>query len=45
MVEFKYTKMFPLGEDTTKYRLLTKDYVKVRSLRAMRCFLWSPRPW
>ncbi len=25
--EFKYQKMFPLGEDKTQYRLLTKDYV------------------
>ncbi|MDR2928841.1 MAG: fumarate hydratase [Cytophagaceae bacterium] len=27
MSEFKYQKPFPLGEDTTNYRLLTKDYV------------------
>lgn len=25
---FKYQKMFPLGKDETKYKLLTKDYVK-----------------
>ena len=24
-----YQEMFPMGEDTTKYRLLTKDYVSV----------------
>lgn len=24
---FEYQKMFPLGKDDTKYRLLTKDYV------------------
>ncbi len=29
MSEFKYQEPFPLGEDTTQYRLLTKDYVKV----------------
>lgn len=29
MSEFIYQEPFPLGEDTTKYRLLTKDYVKV----------------
>ena len=29
MSEFKYQEPFPLGEDTTEYRLLTKDYVKV----------------
>ena len=28
-MEFKYHEMFPLGEDTTKYHLLTKDYVSV----------------
>ena len=27
MVEFAYQEMFPLGEDTTEYRLLTKDHV------------------
>ena len=26
---FVYQEMFPMGEDTTKYRLLTKDYVSV----------------
>lgn len=26
---FKYQPMFPLGEDTTEYYLLTKDYVSV----------------
>ena len=29
MSEFKYQEPFPLGEDTTEYRLLTSDYVKV----------------
>jgi len=27
MVEFAYQDMFPLGEDTTEYRLLTKEHV------------------
>lgn len=27
MVEFAYQDMFPLGEDTAKYRLLTKEHV------------------
>ena len=31
MSEFKYQEPFPLGEDTTEYRLLTKDYVKVET--------------
>ena len=29
MPEFIYQEPFPVGEDTTEYRLLTKDYVKV----------------
>lgn len=29
MAEFVYQEPFPLGKDETKYRLLTKDYVKV----------------
>ena len=29
MPEFKYQEPFPLGEDKTQYRLLTKDYVQV----------------
>lgn len=29
MAEFKYQKPFPIKKDTTKYRLLTKDYVSV----------------
>lgn len=28
MAEFSYQKPFPIKEDTTKYRLLTKDFVK-----------------
>jgi len=31
MVEFAYQEMFPLGEDTTEYRLLTNDHVSVTS--------------
>jgi len=29
MVEFKYQNMFPVGHDTTEYRLLTEDHVSV----------------
>ena len=29
MAEFIYEKPFQLEKDTTKYRLLTKDYVEV----------------
>lgn len=27
MAEFKYQEMFPMGEDSTHYRLITKDYI------------------
>ena len=26
-MEFKYEELFQMGEDTTKYHLVTKDYV------------------
>jgi fumarate hydratase class I len=29
MAEFKYQEPFPLGKDTTEYRLLTRDFVSV----------------
>ena len=29
MAEFIYEKPFQLEKDTTKYRLLTKDYVRI----------------
>ena len=31
MVDFAYQDMFPLGEDRTEYRLLTKDFVNTSS--------------
>lgn len=31
MTDFIYKKMFPLSKDTTPYRLLTKEYVSVKS--------------
>ncbi|MFW6332506.1 MAG: fumarate hydratase, partial [Thermodesulfobacteriota bacterium] len=39
MVDFKYQEMFPLGEDQTEYRLLTRDHVTVKSFegKAMLC--------
>ncbi len=43
MVDFKYEKMFPLGEDTTEYRLLTKDYVKVRELDGNEVIFVEPQ--
>ncbi|GAB6144556.1 fumarate hydratase [Desulfocicer niacini] len=43
MVDFKYEKMFPLGEDTTEYRLLTKEYVKVRELEGNEVIFVEPQ--
>ncbi len=31
MPEFAYQEIFPLSEDKTEYRLLTKDHVSVKS--------------
>ena len=31
MTEFAYQEMFPMGKDTTDYRLLTRDHVTVKS--------------
>ena len=31
MADFVYQEMFPLGEDTTPYRLLTREFVSVRT--------------
>ncbi|QTA91726.1 fumarate hydratase [Desulfonema magnum] len=31
MSEFAYQEMFPLGKDTTEYRMLTKDHVSLKS--------------
>ena len=31
MQEFSYKEMFPLGPDTTEYRLLTKDHIETSS--------------
>jgi len=31
MVEFAYQNIFPLGKDTTEYRLLTKEHVSLKS--------------
>lgn len=31
MTDFKYQEMFPLGDDTTEYRLLTEEHVSLKS--------------
>ncbi len=42
MVEFKYEEMFSLGEDTTPYRLLTKDHVSVTSFEGKEILKVEP---
>ncbi|MDE6483670.1 MAG: fumarate hydratase, partial [Rikenellaceae bacterium] len=42
MAEFKYQEPFPLGEDTTEYRLLTKDYVSVTECDGRRILKVDP---
>ena len=36
MTEFAYQDMFPLGEDTTEYRLMTGEYVSAGSFDGAR---------
>lgn len=43
MAEFIYQEMFPLGEDKTEYRLLTKDYVKVVECDGRRILKVDPK--
>ncbi len=42
MVEFAYQEMFPLGEDTTEYRLLTKEHVSVTSFEGKEVLKVAP---
>lgn len=43
MSEFKYQEPFPLGKDETKYRLLTKDFVRVEECCGRRILRVDPR--
>ncbi len=43
MAEFIYQEPFPMGEDTTEYRLLTKDYVKVVECDGRRILKVDPK--
>ena len=43
MSEFIYQEPFPLGEDNTEYRLLTKDYVKVVECDGRRILKVDPK--
>ncbi len=42
MVDFKYQEMFPLGEDKTEYRLLTRDPVTVKSFEGKEMLCIEP---
>jgi len=43
MADFIYQKPFPLGEDTTKYRLLTKEYVKTVEFEGKKILKVDPK--
>ena len=43
MTDFKYKKMFPTGEDTTPYRLITKDYVKTKEFEGKEILVIEPQ--
>jgi fumarate hydratase class I len=42
MPEFSYQDPYPLGKDTTKYRLLTKEYVSTRKLDGKEILMVDP---
>ncbi len=43
MSEFKYQDPFPLGKDTTEYRLLTKDYVSTAQFEGKEVLKVDPK--
>lgn len=43
MSEFKFETMFPLGEDTTEYRLLTKEHTRVKEFEGKDILLVEPQ--
>ena len=40
---FEYQKMFPLGKDDTKYRLLTKEYVSTVEFEGKKILKVDPK--
>ncbi len=42
MADFNYKKMFSLQKDTTKYRLITKDYIKTASFNGKQILVIEP---
>jgi fumarate hydratase class I len=43
MSEFKFETMFPLGEDSTEYRLLTKDHVRIKEFEGKEVLMVEPQ--
>jgi len=43
MSEFKFESMFPLGEDNTEYRRLTKEHVRVREFEGQDVLMIEPQ--
>ncbi len=43
MTEFKYKSMFPLGEDDTEYKLISKNYVKTKEFEGNEILLIEPQ--
>ena len=43
MSEFIYESMFPLGEDTTEYRLLAKDHVRMKEFAGKDVLMVEPQ--
>ncbi|MCL2329593.1 MAG: FumA C-terminus/TtdB family hydratase beta subunit [Bacteroidetes bacterium] len=43
MADFSFQKMFPTGDDTTKYRLLTKDYVSTVNVEGRTILKVDPK--
>ncbi len=42
MTEFQYQEMFPLGKDTTEYRLLSRNYISVSSFKGKEILKIEP---
>jgi len=43
MSDFKFETMFPLGKDTTEYRLLAKEHIRVREFEGREVLMVEPQ--
>ncbi|MBC2705711.1 fumarate hydratase [Desulfobacula sp.] len=43
MSEFKFETMFPLGEDTSVYRLLTKEHIRIKEFEGKEVLMIEPQ--